>query len=691
MPLCRPVRNSLATTLDTINTYTLHWPLLGLFFLQTLLCLHLKTDHFVWPLMYSLSLLYLLCCYARARKYLSLLLVLVLPLVSITCHQLTRKPVAENLYNKKQTYVATIVKGDQYTNDQSSFVIDLEHQLTPKTNNISGRIMLTIGEACPLTNKSRVLFTAKIKKPTVYLNPGAFNYQQYLSQKNIWGKAFMQHCGDIIPVFLNPHSLRDKLRTRIRAPFQAISLANANLFSPLTIGTPTISWENKRIIQQAGVSHLFVISGSHFGAMCAIIYCLLTLIANRFPALFNICPRQKIAALGTGLFVIFYLWISIPSPSIMRAGLTALLYFAAILLDRQKNLLYLLLLAATANLLIAPHDLFEISFQLSYLCVLILIVIYPRLLTLLRLTDWIRKRSGGIKLFVHTGLVSLLINLTLMPLIIYFFGTAPTQGFINNLWAIPYFDFVVIPLTLLAMLLQMILPHWTPVFLRLWDHCLTLFFKILAVVDSWQLPVINAPEPHAITIICFYCFVFGIFVAGKKRGPVIPLVLCVFSLWFTFESKQMTSDLKITQIDVGQGDAVLVQTRKKNILIDTGGHRFMDIGTRVLVPYFRHLWLKRLDIVVITHADLDHFGGLSTLIDNVAIGEIWITRNTAQDKSFAQIFDKMFLKNIPLKIVSQGDASLIDQNTSLAVLAPPAVHRTPKRNKNELSLVLRLK
>jgi competence protein ComEC len=96
--------------------------------------------------------------------------------------------------------------------------------------------------------------------------------------------------------------------------------------------------------------------------------------------------------------------------------------------------------------------------------------------------------------------------------------------------------------------------------------------------------------------------------------------------------------MRVTVIDVGQGLSVLVQTAQHAMLYDAGPvyNEQSDAGQRIVLPYLRHLGLKKLDIVVISHDDNDHVGGMASVLAGVTTGKI-LSSLTAEAKFFGQL------------------------------------------------------
>ncbi len=669
----------------------IHWPCLTLFSLLALLSLCLEYPFWSFYIFFIIVFLNFALVYLRSSSKKRFLVITLIFISAISLFFLNQNPLSKNLFPKKCTYVGFAIKNPVHLENTSKLLLDLKERISPLPSPVSGRIILTIGEKCVLSKGDKIEFQARVKEPTSYHNPGVFDYKRYLRRQGIWGKTYVHSCESIKILHKAHPDFLEKIRNKLTDSITADKTKNKDILLALLLGTKTITSKNKTLIRNTGVSHLFVISGTHFGVMCAMVFFIASLLSGFIPRLYLTFPKQKIAAFFTIIFASFYLILVSSSPSVNRAGLMVLLFLLSLILNRQKHFLYILIISASFNLLWNPLELYNCSFQFSYLCVLILAFLYPRLAEQTHLKDHLNICPKPIQFFAHIFFISLLINLLLMPLVLFHFGETPLLGFLNNLWAIPYFCFIVIPLGLLYLVSFFIFPLASSFVLSCWDISITIFLKILFAVDQWNMPKIGAYTPHLIHVLLFYLMVFSFFLIRKKRGPVILGFVLLAALFFTWHDQKTNFDFKMTQIDVGQGDAILLQTKNKNVLIDTGGNRYFDIGQRVLTPYFRHKWVHKIDLVVLTHPDIDHYGGLEGLLESFEIGEVWINGFFSEEISYQRLLRLISEQGVPLKIVQKGFSQKLDQNTSLKILSPLNIKHKPFNSQNDQSIVIMAK
>ncbi|HKA13481.1 MAG TPA: ComEC/Rec2 family competence protein, partial [Myxococcota bacterium] len=147
---------------------------------------------------------------------------------------------------------------------------------------------------------------------------------------------------------------------------------------------------------------------------------------------------------------------------------------------------------------------------------------------------------------------------------------------------------------------------------------------------------------------------------------------------------------RLIVLDVGQGDAALVQGRRGAVLVDAGPARDdFDAGARCVVPALRALGVARLDLLIATHADLDHRGGLPAVLRGLEVAELWLPWGARTDPGFASVLAAA--REAGTRVREAGRGSPRRQIADLAVdpLWPPRA-RAGRESRNERSLVVRI-
>lgn len=136
------------------------------------------------------------------------------------------------------------------------------------------------------------------------------------------------------------------------------------------------------------------------------------------------------------------------------------------------------------------------------------------------------------------------------------------------------------------------------------------------------------------------------------------------------------------------GDSTLIITPfHKNILIDGGGSKnreTFDVGEQVLLPYLLDRGIKVLDDIIISHFDEDHCGGIVTILKELKVKRILISRQIYLSKEFKEINTLVHQKKIPLYIVNIGEKMRIDKDTYIDILYPKNTMQYSDLNNNSL-------
>ena len=129
---------------------------------------------------------------------------------------------------------------------------------------------------------------------------------------------------------------------------------------------------------------------------------------------------------------------------------------------------------------------------------------------------------------------------------------------------------------------------------------------------------------------------------------------------------QQNSPLTVKILDIGQGDAILIQAGGQNVLVDTG-----DIEHREkMVEYIRKAGITTIDKVIITHPHADHLGGMPGIMDNFKVGHIYDSGKTGTTALYRKYLSIVSKKNIPFTVVTPGTEIVITNDIKLKFFAP---------------------
>ncbi|MGD9235473.1 MAG: ComEC/Rec2 family competence protein, partial [Desulfobacterales bacterium] len=241
---------------------------------------------------------------------------------------------------------------------------------------VKGKIRVTVrGRGPQIARGDRVEFRSRLRRPRNFNNPGGFNYQRYMDFRNIRRTAYTR--GDRIRV-IQKHGttdLSDRLSQARRAMAALIERAGQGpstaVLKALVIGDrAALTSELRDQFNRAGVGHVLAISGLHIGIVAAVSFFLFQRLLRLVRPLLWKAWTRKGAAILSLVPVCFYGLISGMSPSTQRAVIMVCAFLLTFVVERERDALNILALAAFIILIVSPPSFFSISFQLSFMAVL---------------------------------------------------------------------------------------------------------------------------------------------------------------------------------------------------------------------------------------------------------------------------------------------------------------------------------
>ncbi len=372
-------------------------------------------------------------------------------------------------------------------------------------------------------------------------------------------------------------------------------------------------------LQQTGLYHLFAISGGHIAIISVLLFSLLRM--ARVP--------QRASQLVLIVFLVFYTFLVEGSPSVLRAVVMALALLVGRLLWKDVSILNTISFSAFVLLLANPFSLFDAGFQLTYAATLAIILFCPPLVKRLpRLPFGLSEMTA----------MSAAAILGVMPIIAGNFNRVTFASFLLNYAAIPLVGVIMgagyFFLPVAAM--------WPMAGSRLavpLKLLVGVFAKLSHLLDGASVLSYRVPTPHRWTVIGYYLFLALVIVRPRFKGQRLGagLGLMVFmGILVTYPFPSTSANLKVTMLDVGQGDALLVEfAGRAKMLVDGGGLTGspFDLGERVVSPALWAKGIKRIDVLVLTHPHPDHLNGLVAVARNFKIGEFWEGSPPQDDQS----------------------------------------------------------
>lgn len=511
----------------------------------------------------------------------------------------------------------------------------------------------------------RVRFWLRPNLPQNSGNPGGFDYARYLAQRQIYVTGFLDNDVEIEIIAREPGALRgaiEDIRRRIRRYIDAnFSPDGGALMKALTVGEMGgISKEVRNAFTAAGVNHVLSISGLHVAMLGVVIFAVIRYGLSLSQYLLLRFNLLKMATCFSFLAVVFYTALAGAMVPTLRSAIMIGVYQLAVLLDREEEVFASLTLAALIIALVWPGVIGDISFQLSFLAVLFIAWGMSRLYEALarekrqelpQEKSWLREK-GRQALFQLA--VPLLATLGTGPLIAHYFGNLSLAGFVTNPLIVPLVGFVVVPLGLALGMLTLIGGEFLAPLAWLGDRLATWTIVVVEFFGALPLANLRVAAPNMLEVGAFYAGVIALLVLRKRSHLAIAmglfLFLCAgdFYYWRAYHSD--TKQLRITHLNVGQGDAAVVELPGGKVLvIDAGGAAVgdFDTGESIVAPYLRSRKILKVDYLLVTHARIDHYGGMRALVREFSPSEFWSGAAKGATRRFEELDGAVDAAKIP--------------------------------------------
>jgi competence protein ComEC len=455
----------------------------------------------------------------------------------------------------------------------------------------------------------------RLRRPRGTANPHGFDYEAWLLERGIRATGYVRAKGGNRRIESMVHrpaywveAARESLRQRIKralpdAPYAGVVVA-------LGIGDQrAIPAEQWQVFTRTGVNHLMSISGLHVTMVSGLAFALVYWLWRRRSGLVLRLPAQEAATLG-GLAAAFAYTLLAGCAVPAQRTLYMLVVAAVFLwLGVTSSVATILAAALLAVLLLDPWAVLAPGFWLSFGAVAVILFV-----TVGRV-----QAPHWLKTWLH---VQWAITVGLVPLLLALFQQVSIISPVANAVAIPIVSLVVVPLTLLGMLLPFdFVLHAAHGIMEACGRLLEWMSAVPAAV--WQQ---HAPPAWSVPVA-----VCGALWLLLPRGfPARWLgAVCLLPLFLAPRPELGEGEVRLTVLDVGQGLAVVAQTRGHALLYDTGpafGPE-ADSGNRIVVPFLRAAGLARLDGLVVSHDDIDHTGGALSVLQALPVD--WLLTSLA--------------------------------------------------------------
>ena len=456
-------------------------------------------------------------------------------------------------------------------------------------------------------------FTVRLRQPHGNLNPNGFDYELLLFEQGVRATGYVRDSPPPLLLDAAAGVPVERLRQRVRDAIYAnvSDRRAAGVLAALAVGDQSaIERDDWELFRNTGVAHLMSISGLHvtmFAWLAGLGVGWLWRRSERAMLRVSAPLAARIGGVAAAAaYAVFSGW-GVPSQrTVWMLATVALLQSSG----RRWPWLLVLLAAAAVVTALDPWALTQAGFWLSFMAVGLLMASSPLGREALAATpapgwrQWPARLSGTARQGLRSQVIA---TLGLTPLTLVFFQQVSIVGFLANLVAIPLVTLVVTPLALLGVLVA---PLWL---MGAWlVRMLVGGLGALAAIPGavWVVPA--APLWAQLSGLAAAALVV-MPMPWRLRLLAVPLAL---GLLWPPRSLPEEGRFDLVAADIGQGTSVLVRTRSHVLLFDAGPQysRDSDAGQRVLVPWLRSRGDEHVDLLMLSHRDLDHVGGARAVL-----------------------------------------------------------------------------
>lgn len=576
-------------------------------------------------------------------------------------------------------------------------------EIENKPRKVSGQVMVYVYDHLPEIRYGDLLrMECRIGRPVSSGNPGSFDYAAYLRAEGIYLVAYVSKSGDVrildrdAGAFLPGVVAMAKRRLR-NVLYEIFDRPHADLLAAILLGyREALDSDKDEMYERSGTRHLLAISGLHIMVFAGFLF--FALWAVGFP--------RRVIVIAVMVAVLFYAAMAGPRPSVIRAATMSLLFLTGELLMRSRDSFNLLGLAAIVILFFNPGDIYNPGFQLSFAAVLGIVAFYgaferyfqDRIRFIGRLQD--REHMSLREKYIYVPLaggayVSIAAFLATAPLTLYHFHIFAPMAIFVNVVVYP-FIWLVVTLGFLALFGGVLWIGLGKIFAIPAALAIDALEGMIGAASGLNLHVYFADQSvfkvlYAYALILLALFGHGI---GVKARHVAALILIGVVASFAWDLATREKDrLEVTFLDVGDGVCVYLEfPGGHNMLYDCGTHHTYDAGGRTAAPFIWNRGRRDLDVLVLSHGDWDHCGGVPGLLESIRVKKVFTSPWLEWGSRAGEVIEAVRENSIEIVPLKSDDRLIgLAPDVIVEVLYPlEGPFPSSRRCTNDTSVVLRI-
>ena len=424
-----------------------------------------------------------------------------------------------------------------------------------------------------------------------------------------------------LPLYAYPAVMRRAITDRLQAlfPEDVSGFARALLVGD----TEGIDYETDTAFKISGIRHVIAVSGLHVSILFSLVY-------------FFTGRRKWLTAL-IGIPALFlFAAVAGFSPSITRACIMHSLTVFALLFEREYDPPSALAFAVTVMLAVNPWTVTNVGFQLSVGCMVGIFLFSDRIKRWLLEKKRLGRFHGIAKKLAGWFSVSVSISISAtvftIPLCAYYFGLVSLVGVLTNLLTLWIVTYVFYGIMLACVVSQLFFGAGAAIaWLVSWGIRYVLWMS--KGMASFPLAAVYTSSPYIIFWLIFCYVLFAAFLLMKQKHPMllgccaaIGLSIALLASW----TERTNDSLRMTVLDVGQGQCILLQSDGRNYLVDCGGDSDTAAADKAAAMLLSQ-GIYRLDGLILTHYDADHAGGAVYLLQRIHADVLFLPNSLDKD------------------------------------------------------------